>query len=42
MSWKNRENVHVDIEWTTYLAHMDKRGHLADHLPTHLVHVVIE
>ena len=26
--------VHVDIEMTAYLPLMDKRGHLADHLPT--------
>ena len=29
-----RENVHVDIALTTYPPQVDKRGHLANHLPT--------
>ena len=32
--YKKKGFVYVDIEQTTYLPHVDKRRHLADHPPT--------
>ena len=34
MEFAYTENVHVDIALTTYPPQVDKRGHLANHLPT--------